>query len=292
MKTFSNILIFGEVLFDCFPTGEEVLGGAPFNVAWHLQAFGDRPRMITSVGDDAQGETILAAVKAWGMEVSDVQIDTLHQSGRVDIEVIDNEPHYTITPDCAYDFIDADALEPISGSGILYHGTLGIRNDVSKRALMQLAENPDLSLFIDVNLRPPWWQKEEVYYWLHKASWAKLNEDELDMLGFGSSNIRQSMREVVSRFGLEQLILTRGEKGAIVLAKDGEFYEVVPEKADAFVDTVGAGDAFTAVYIHGLFLGWPIEETLLVAQRFALKVIGLRGATTEDRSFYLEFAQD
>lgn len=291
MKRFSNILIFGEVLFDCFPTGEEVLGGAPFNVAWHLQAFGDSPRMITRVGDDAQGETILAAMKAWGMDLSDVQLDPRHPSGRVDVKVIDNEPHYTITPDCAYDFIDADALEPISGSGILYHGTLGIRNDASRRALMQLADNPNLSLFIDVNLRPPWWQKEEVCHWLQKATWAKLNEDELSMLGFATAEIRQSMGEVVSRFGLEQLIVTRGERGAIVLAKSGAFYEVVPEKADAFVDTVGAGDAFSAVYIHGLFLGWPIEESLKVAQRFALKVIGLRGATTEDRSFYREFAQ-
>ncbi len=291
MKRFSNILIFGEVLFDCFPTGDKILGGAPFNVAWHLQGFGDTPRMITRVGDDAQGKTILAAMKAWGMDANDVQIDPLHQSGRVDIEVIDNEPHYTITPDCAYDFIDADALEPITGTGILYHGTLGIRNEASKRALMQLADNADLSLFIDVNLRPPWWQKEEVYRWLQKATWAKVNEDELDMLGFSTSDIRQSMGEFVTRFGLEQLILTRGERGAIVHAEDGAFYEVVPEKADAFVDTVGAGDAFSAVYIHGLFSGWPIEETLRIAQRFALKVIGLRGATTEDRSFYREFAR-
>lgn len=290
MSTPSNILIFGEVLFDCFPTGEQILGGAPFNVAWHLQAFGDAPELFSRVGDDEPGKTILAAMDSWGMSLSGIQIDPLHQTGRVDIEVIHDEPHYTITPDCAYDFIDADALSPASVNGILYHGTLGVRNEVSRRALVKLAENPDLSIFLDVNLRTPWWQQEEVYHWLEKATWVKLNRDELRLLGFASSDIRKAMADFQSRFQLEQIILTLAEKGAAVRCKDGQYHHIMPEKARQPVDTVGAGDAFSAVYIHGLLSDWPIPRTLSVAQQFAAKVIGLRGATTTERAFYREFS--
>jgi len=291
MKHTSNILIFGEVLFDCFPTGEQILGGAPFNVAWHLQAFGDAPTLLSSVGDDALGKTILTAMDAWGMHLSGVQIDPLHPTGQVNVQVIHDEPHYSIASESAYDFIDADKLSFTGKSGILYHGTLGVRHDVSKKALLKLAENPNLLIFLDVNLRTPWWKKEEVFYWLQKATWVKLNQDELKLLGFTSSDIHQSMTDFQSQFQLEQLILTRGSEGAIVLAKDGQFHHIVPEKAEHLVDTVGAGDAFSAVYIHGLLLGWPIQNILSVAQQFALKVIGLRGATTKDPLFYQEFTE-
>jgi fructokinase len=289
MSGLSKILIFGEVLFDCFPTGEQVLGGAPFNVAWHLQALGDKPLLLSRVGDDELGKKILFAMDNWGMNLSGIQIDSVHQTGRVDVEVIHNEPHYTITPDCAYDFIDADAFSGMPVHGILYHGTLGLRNEVSRNAFAKLAENPDLSIFLDVNLRAPWWQKEEVYHWLEKARWVKLNQDELASLGFASSDIRQDMAGFQSRFGCEQLILTRGEQGATVRSREGQFHHMVPDKVKRFVDTVGAGDAFSAIYIHGLMLGRSIPKTLSVAQRFAGKVLGLRGATTTDSTFYREF---
>jgi fructokinase len=290
MSTPSKILVFGEVLFDCFPTGEQVLGGAPFNVAWHLQALGDAPGFLSRVGSDEQGDAILSAMEEWGMSRSAVQTDSLHQTGRVDVEVVHHEPHYTIVPDCAYDFIDGDALGPLPDSGILYHGTLGLRNTVSRNALVTLAGHHGLSRFLDVNLRAPWWQKEEVYRWLQGARWVKLNRDELRLLGFTASDHRRAMEQLQAQFPCDQLILTRGEQGATVLSREGRFYDAVPEKAGKLVDTVGAGDAFSAVYIHGLMAGWTIPDILRTAQRFAGRVIGLRGATTTDRAFYREFS--
>lgn len=281
--------VFGEVLFDCFPTGERILGGAPFNVAWHLQALGDRPQMISRVGDDELGRRILAAMADWGMELSGIQIDPEHPTGRVDVHVVESEPSYNIIPDCAYDFIDAESLAVPADAGILYHGTLGLRNAASRRAFATLARNPEMAIFLDVNLRPPWWQKEEVVHWLERAQWVKLNREELRALGFASGDIKREMAKMQERFCLEQVILTRGEDGSLVSTSNGEFHEAVPEKIPLFVDTVGAGDAFSAVYIHGLRSEWPISRTLEVAQRFASRIIGLRGATTTDPAFYREF---
>ncbi len=289
MSAASDILVFGEVLYDCFPTGEEVLGGAPFNVAWHLQALGDAPGFLSRVGDDERGEAILAAMEQWGMSRSGIRTDPLHQTGRVDVEVRDHEPYYTIVPDCAWDFIDAGTLGSIPDEGILYHGTLGVRSAVSRNALLSLAGRHGLSRFLDVNLRAPWWDGEEVRRWLRGARWVKLNRDELALLGFTASDHRQAMEQMQEEFQCDQLILTLGEEGAMVLTGEGRFYHEATQKVERLVDTVGAGDAFSAVYIHGLRRGWTIPDTLRTAQRFAGRVIGLRGATTTDRAFYREF---
>lgn len=282
-------VVFGEVLFDCFPDGEQILGGAPFNVAWHLQAFGDRPRFVSRVGKDELGEKIITAMKTWGMDTSSVQIDPLHRSGRVDVQLIEDEPHYNITPDCAYDFIDAAEVVMPENGGILYHGTLGLRNTIACQAFEKLAANPNLSIFVDVNLRPPYWHKNEVSKWLHQATWVKLNHDELQQLGSVTGNIQRDMSEFQQRYNLEQLILTRGEQGAMVRSHEGEMYSVKPPQAQQFIDTVGAGDAFTAVYLHGLIAQWPLLDTLNAAQQFASAVVGLRGATSSDPEFYQAF---
>lgn len=285
------VFVFGEVLFDCFPTGEQVLGGAPFNVAWHLQALGDQPHFISRVGQDALGKKIIQAMDNWGMDITSIQLDPEHQTGRVDIQMQDNEPHYTITPDCAYDFIAADSISHLSPTGILYHGSLGLRNPVAREAFSVLANNPQLAIFLDVNLRSPWWQQEEIYQWLSQARWAKLNQDELQQLGFGASDIQQEMLRLQAQFNVQQLIVTRGSEGALVLDAQGDFFNLKPQVVDNIVDTVGAGDAFSAVFIHGLLSGWSIPDTLNRAQAFASQIIALRGATSSDPGFYQDFQQ-
>ncbi|MDA3902635.1 MAG: carbohydrate kinase [Desulfuromusa sp.] len=289
MKNQAELYIFGEVLFDCFPTGEQILGGAPFNVAWHLQALGDQPRFISQVGKDERGDRILQAMRNWGMSSVAVQIDAEHPTGRVEVTITDDEPSYDIVADSAYDFISAEQLREPLAAGILYHGTLCLRNQPSRNALREIAQRADLRIFLDVNLRPPWWQRDEVFGWLKNAHWVKMNQEELRLLGEATIDIRQQMVKLQSTCGLEQLIVTCGEQGTLIRTADGEFHSRVPEKAEQLIDTVGAGDAFSAVYIHGLRAGWPTAVTLHHAQQFASKIVGLRGATTTNAAFYQEF---
>lgn len=286
----TKVFIFGEVLFDCFPTGEKILGGAPFNVAWHLQALGNNPRFISSIGEDNLGQKILSAMDEWGMDTGLVQRDPAHPTGQVQISIIDGEPQYTISPDCAYDFIDGKAISNLNSGGILYHGSLGLRNAVSRQAFTQLMmQNPQLSVFLDVNLRAPWWQKEDIYTWMKHARWVKLNQDELRLLGFSDPDITQAMTNLQTQFQIEQLIVTRGEQGALLGTNDGMFHTIKPAVVSDVVDTVGAGDAFTAIFIHGLLASWPVVDILDIAQRFAGKIIMQRGATPADIEFYQDF---
>lgn len=289
MTNKAGIYILGEVLIDCFPTGEQILGGAPFNVAWHLQALGDQPCFISRIGKDVHGDRILQAMRNCGMKTEAVQIDGKHPTGRVEVTFRDNEPSYTIVADSAYDFIAADQLPTPLTKGILYHGTLCLRHQTSRAAYRKISRNQKLKIFLDVNLRSPWWRRDEVYTLLANASWVKMNEEELQLLLKASADIRLQMEELQTLCGLEQLIVTRGEQGTLIRTKAGDFHSLIPEKVSRQVDTVGAGDAFSAVYIHGLQAGWPIDVNLHHAQQFASKVIGLRGATTEDSNFYQEF---
>ena len=288
MKKETAICVFGEVLFDVFPDGQEVLGGAPFNVAWHLQALGDKPLFISRVGRDQPGHIISTAMQDWHMATMGLQYDDMHPSGRVEVRFEDDEPHYTIVPDCAYDFIAKEFL-PEAEQGLLYHGTLALRNETSRKALAQLKQKQHMAVFVDVNLRTPWWQKVLVQDWLTQARYAKLNEEELKLLGNDRLSVDAAAQDMVQRYNLEQLIVTCGAAGAFVCTDAGDIETVQPRMAATVVDTVGAGDAFTAVYLHGLLQGWSVTKTLQAAQEFACKVVSLRGATSREESFYQDF---
>lgn len=286
MSQTTPVTLFGEVLFDCFPDGESKLGGAPFNVAWHLQAMGDAPNFISRIGQDELGDTISSDMQAWGMSTATLQRDRSHPTGRVNVTINNNEPSYDIAQGSAWDYIDYPAATDLPNNGLFYHGTLAARSDTSRQTLQKLTENPDYDIFVDVNLRTPWWQKDEVYRWLEQARWVKLNQHELAELGFRSADLHQDMTRMHTHFHLDQLIVTCGEKGAIVRDTEGEFHLVKPDVVTEVVDCVGAGDAFTAMYIHGLLHHWDSDKTLHEAQAFASKVVGLRGALSKDKEFY------
>ena len=291
--TEARVCIFGEVLFDHFPDGRSVLGGAPFNVAWHLQAFGLAPHFISRVGDDAEGEAVRTAMRDWGMDASGLQTDTRRDTGRVSIRFDDGEPVYEIVDDCAYDAIDGDAAAASADGacGLLYHGSLALRNAASRAALARLRREHAGSVFVDVNLRAPWWRREAVIEWLSGASWVKLNRDELALLGPAAANPREQAEAMLHAHGLDGLVVTLGAEGAELFTADGLQLRAAPRGGDAVVDTVGAGDALTSVMILGLRRGWPLALTLERAQDFASAIVGRRGATVADKAFYRAFIE-
>ena len=285
-------VIFGEVLFDCFPDGNSVLGGAPFNVAWHLQAFGLSPMVITSIGDDDLGTKVKSAMLDWNMDTRGLQLDPLHPTGSVDIEFIDGEPRYTIVEHCAYDYIDAGLLPSLADNRLLYHGSLALRNQTSREALSTLKHQHSNTVFMDVNLRDPWWQKDRVLELADDADWVKLNEDELLQLGSGTGDYQAQAREFLNTHSLKGLVVTLGAKGAIALTDNGDYAEVAPSQTLEVVDTVGAGDAFTSVLILGISYQWPLEQTMQRAQSFASLMVAQQGATVHDQDFYRTMIAD
>jgi fructokinase len=286
-------LIFGEVLYDVFPGGDRVLGGAPFNVAWHLQAFGLRPLVVTRIGDDRLGVEILEAMLTWGMDRSGVQIDPDADTGQVRVDFDAGAPRFTILPDQAYDRLDAEHVfhtlskRPLA---LLYHGSLIARSSASREVLEEVRARLKLPVFVDVNLRDPWWSESTVDPLLAAARWVKLNDDELVRL---AGAVRDRLEDAVDglaaglarRHRLSDVVVTRGADGALVW-RDGDTLAARPPRAVEVVDTVGAGDAFSAVWIIGLIREWPVQEALRRALAFAADICSFRGATTRDRDLY------
>jgi fructokinase len=284
-----SIRIFGEVLFDHFPDGSVIPGGAPFNVAWHLQAFAQAPRFISRIGCDQTGDTIHTAMQSWRMDLSGLQRDREHPTGTVQVIIEHGEPSYNIVPDQAYDYIAADELDTNSSQGLLYHGTLALRHEVSRRALDVLKTRHNGKLFMDVNLREPWWRKAEVLELVDDAHWVKLNHLELQALHSETVDIKADMHSFLRTYDLEGLVVTCGKQGALAITAEGEFINVAPARALQMVDTVGAGDAFASVLLLGIHLDWPLLLTMERAQAFASALVGQRGATTRNINFYQPF---
>ena len=282
-------VIFGEVLFDQFPDGSSVPGGAPFNVAWHLQAFGRSPLLISRIGEDKLGRRIQDAMKDWGMTTAGLQRDPDHPTGTVSVSLKEGEPSFEIVPNQAYDHISAAEFPDLSPS-LIYHGSLAVRHPDSAAALEALLSRSPSPVFVDVNLRAPWWKAGAIVSLLEHARWVKLNAEEIDLLVEQSGPTVEKARYLIERQDLDMVILTFGAEGAACIEADGAVQRVHPRKVEV-VDTVGAGDAFASVIILGLLNQWPTNIMIARAQAFASAVVSNRGATTHDQDFYLSFIQ-
>jgi len=286
----NNPCLFGEVLFDRFPDGAEVLGGAPFNVAWHLQALGCDPLFISAVGDDVLGRKVSTSMQQWGMNTTGLQVDSNYPTGTVDISLSNGEPDFDIVAGCAYDHIASTKL-PGQQPGLIYHGSLAIREDESRNTLASLIQSTNAPVFIDVNLRNPWWQPADVIESLSAARWAKLNNHELAELAAIDGDLLAQAEDTRSRYGLEQLIITLGKDGAFAIGPQGPTPQIRPTEIDKLVDTVGAGDGFASICILGILHNWDIMTMLERAQYFASAIVGIRGATPHNTDFYQRFIQ-
>lgn len=285
-----HLCILGEVLFDHFPDGNRVLGGAPFNVAWHLQAFGQSPCFISRVGSDVEGDAVRKTMQDWGMSTDTLQLDELRPTGRVTVSFTNGEPEYDIEEHSAYDAIAEESTNP--DCSLLYHGSLALRESTSRQTAEHLKANSNGIVFMDVNLRPPWWELEQLQHMLNGADWVKLNRDELDLLEETATDTTKKGKHFLDRYKLQGLVITHGADGAELLTATSEHLRVRPEqKAITIVDTVGAGDAFASVIILGLINAWPMETTLERAQDFASGIVTHRGATVRDPGFYRAFIE-
>ena len=286
-------VIFGEVLFDCFPDGTEVLGGAPFNVAWHLQGFRCDPLLISRVGNDKWGRRVQQSMQDWGLDVAAMQVDDVNRTGLVDIYFQGNHHNFDIRANQAYDYIDVAIAEQAMHDAqiaLVYHGTLVIRTDRVRHVLQHLLRIPEMPVFLDVNLRDPWWRFEDLPPLLERATWIKVNDEELitiaKQMGLGTKDIEETARQIRADYSLDMVIVTLGAQGALAIDSSNGSIRVEPEQNTEIVDTVGAGDAFSSVILLGLLEGWPVLDIMRRAQSFAGRICAQRGATSMDLGLY------
>ena len=287
----SQPLIFGEVLFDEFEDGSRVLGGAPFNVAWHLKGFGLDPLFISRVGNDEAGQQVVDLMGQWGLNCDGIQHDSQYSTGRVTIKLVDAQPEFDILYPAAYDYIEAGDIETILSAAkpsLIYHGSLAARSTVSLQTVLALKAK-GVPAFVDINLRDPWWNDEQVAKLVHGVAWVKLNDDELRRLSPDKgARLREQAETFLHDHQVKNQVVTRGAQGAWLFSVDN-FIDTEPVEVFNMMDTVGAGDAFSAICLLGIIRQWPAETVLKRASMFASAVCEQRGATILNQAFYDDF---
>ena len=299
-------VVFGEALVDDFVT-EQMVGGAPFNVARNLAAFMAPQLMVTRIGSDQNGAVVRAEFERFAMLESGLQIDRMEETGRVLVERSPGGHRFVILPEQAYDFIDPhQALAALAGvtPAAIYFGTLAQRGQRSHDTLYRLLGAIDAdgetgaTRFLDLNLRDGQADRDCVTESLQAADIVKVNEEELQALfswffqidpatSLESEAVRAACRALLDMFSLEALIVTLGHRGSVYFGADGALIVNRDTPAPPFViDTVGAGDAFCVIFLLGRARGWPLELTLARANEFAGAICAISGAVPGDIGFY------
>ncbi len=284
----AKIVAIGEVLWDVFPESER-LGGAPFNFSVQAVRLGHDVRFVSAVGDDARGLAILDRAREFGLRTDYVRVVGGLATGMVSVRLdAAGKPDFYLHRPAAYDLarLDAGDLDALRDwrPDWMYFGTLHqIDPDVRELTVRLMRTVAGAKKFYDVNLRPPCYSRELLEDLLHAADVVKLNDEEaatLDaMFGLGARGLSEFMADWQERCGWEAVAVTRGAKGCAV--RIGRDYAELAGFAVQVVDTVGAGDAFAAAFLHGLAQGWDACKAGDFANRVGAVVASRAGAIPE-----------
>jgi fructokinase len=287
------ILAIGEVLYDVFP-GYKRLGGASFNFAFHVKNLETPVCFISRVGNDTEGRGIINFLQQHDLSIENIQTDNRHSTGKVLIELNgEGVPAFNILPDVAYDYIEFNtSIASLLNTDIelIYFGTLAQRKENGFKTIQQLLSQraPATKCLYDINLRPHCFTKQVIVESLKQCDLLKLNDEELEILkqifAFKKSS-RLFIEHLIIKYHLEMLSLTKGKNGSELFTLDKHFQKK-PGKLNNAADTVGAGDAYTAMLSIGYINKWPLEKILEKATEFAARICEIEGAIPTDPNFY------
>lgn len=285
----AKIASLGEVLWDVFPNGA-YFGGAPANFACCAAGLGGEALdvfAVSGVGPDNLGRRAIELLSSRHVDTRFVQ-QRERPTGQVLVQLdCKGHPSYQIAENTAWDdFIWTDELQQFTATcDVVCFGTLSQRSDTSRHTIHSFLESTRANCLriLDVNLRAPFWNKETLLQSLAMANVVKLNDAELaiiaDVLGWKATEGDAADR-LLQEFSLDVVAVTRGEHGALLTNSRGERSDLQVEPV-AVVDTVGAGDAYTAALVIGLLRGYSLASINDWATRVAGFVCTQQGAAPE-----------
>jgi fructokinase len=277
------IIGIGEILWDVFPGGKQ-LGGAPLNFSHHCAQLGAEACPVSAVGADADGEEIREILAAKNLPDQHVQSDPANPTGRVNVTLQNGKPTYEILAEVAWDYIrfDQKLRDLASRADAACFGSLAQRNSATREAIHPFldAMRPDALRIFDINLRQDFYNREIIESSLRRANILKLSDEELPTLArfFDlAGQVLEQLQRLREMFDLRLVAYTRGGEGSLlVTANDTSDHPGIPTEV---IDTVGAGDSFTATLCMGLLQNLPLAEINIRANMVAAYVCSQAGAT-------------
>lgn len=285
-----KVVCFGEMLWDCFQD-EEIPGGAPMNVALHLNQLGLDVKLISRLGMDSHGERLLDFIRFYKLNTDLVQIDPFISTGTVSVNNINPENiKYNITYPAAWDYVELTEsnCQAVKEADAFIFGSLGVRNSKSWNTFYHLLHFPGLKIF-DINLRPPYYDFEQIKIILGYTDILKINEDELiiiaDYFDLAISESHDDILETASlictylcnSFSIIMICVTLGSKGALIYENRNIYKH--PGYKIKVIDTVGAGDAFLSGFVKSYLDGKQPEDVLNFACALGAFLASNKGGT-------------
>lgn len=284
------ILGIGELLWDMLPEGAR-LGGAPANFSVMAGRLGNHAAILSRVGRDDLGRGAVRLLDPLPADTSFLQVDPMHETGRVMVSLKEGQPAYSIHHPAAWDFLELsdEWVQLAERADAICFGTLAQRSVESRQTIQTLAAQASSRCvrIFDVNLRPPFYSSEVVQESLELATVFKMNDSEvaqvMTLLGLPgeddteTDSLRRGAERLLMEFPTLQLVaITRGEKGSLlVTGTECHRHAGYPVKV---VDTVGAGDAFTAAMAHYLMRGAQLPVLNEAGNRWGSWVASQSGA--------------
>jgi fructokinase len=245
--------------------------------------------LVSSVGDDDYGRAARTSLKQPNLELEQLQEDRAHPTGTVEVSFSDDkQPRYIIHRNVAWDFIGLtpELLEVARGADAVCFGTLPQRHEVSRLTIRSFVEAtvPTCARICDVNLRMPDCSPEVLHWSMAHASIIKLSDEELPQV-FSMLNERPAPNSpqaaaytLLDDFpGCQLVATTLGPHGSLLTTRESTFgHPGFPIKV---VDTVGAGDAFTAGLVHAYLRGASLPQMAEIGNLCGSYVASQPGAT-------------
>lgn len=241
----------GELLWDLLPSGK-LVGGAPSNFAYHTQQQGAFSCIVSAVGNDFYGNEIKEALLKKNLTTDYIQtVD--YPTGTVDVNLNSSgEPFYSINENVAWDYISLpiNIDKQIEHTNILCFGSLAQRNAHTRNSIKKIIQklNVDCLIVFDINIRQNYYNEDIIQESLAFCNVLKLNVDELaiisSLLNLKGLDDKEIIEKLMNQYKLKLIALTYGSNGSILMTPNNVSQFKTPKIN--VIDTIGAGDSFTA----------------------------------------------
>ena len=274
-----KVLSFGEILFDCYPT-KETIGGAPFNVSTYLAALGWDSFLYSAIGQDERGKNAKEVLAKHKVQSDFLQENPNLPTGICRITYRNKEPIYDLSQYSAYDAIIEQNDVYADSFDALYFGTLAQRNETSRKTLQKLIQKGQYdTVFFDMNLRQNYYHASQIEKDLKMASIVKVNREEFSYVKqlalCPDTDIQEECKTICQRYDIATLLVTLDKDGAACYDSHYGFTAVRAVKSK-FVSAVGAGDSFSACFLHHFKQGKSPQAAMKKAGLLASYVISAR----------------
>ena len=303
MNAAVDLLTFGESMVSLRSAGPLSAGGnlamhvagAESNVAVGVARLGHSVTWAGAVGADPHGEYILRQLRSEGIGTQ-CRVDPSRSTGVMFLEqrTADVTRAFYYRSGSAGSTVSRDDVDAALAAGPRVLHLTGITPALSPEArkafeyAAERAASDGVEVSLDVNYRSRLWTRDEARAVLgpiaRHADILIASDDELDLVAsaalrgsdpLANDDAETALAASLLEQGVGEVVVKRGAAGAGVHTTSGRFE--APAVAVTSIDTVGAGDAFTAGYLSALLDGQDVAGRLqrgAVMGAFAVSTVG------------------